>query len=194
MFVESFQGQYKDGTNGTRDFRMVSALFLILRILILATFLNHRLGFAARELQCALMVCAMCFYAVMRPYKQNYLNNVDFLILALLEVLSFELLSATYHTPKETFIYYGLATVLLLSAPHMILILYICYVVMKNTGVSQCLKRKWRTLKRCVPATRHVTQDETEAESDTDSLPDRLINPEEYEPLSHTTAAEPSVS
>ena len=36
MFVESFQGQYKDGTNGTHDFRMVSASFLILRILILA--------------------------------------------------------------------------------------------------------------------------------------------------------------
>ena len=27
MFVESFHGQYKDETNGTRDFRMVSASF-----------------------------------------------------------------------------------------------------------------------------------------------------------------------
>ena len=45
MFVESFQGQYKDGTNGTRDFRMVSASFLILRIVILVLFLNcHRLS------------------------------------------------------------------------------------------------------------------------------------------------------
>ena len=41
MFVESFQGQYKDGTNGTRDFRTVFASFLILRILILFLFLNH---------------------------------------------------------------------------------------------------------------------------------------------------------
>ena len=69
MFADSFQGQYKDGTNGTRDFRMVSALFLILRILILATFLNHRLGFAARELQCALMVCAMCFLCCHAPIQ-----------------------------------------------------------------------------------------------------------------------------
>ena len=38
MFAESFQGQYKDGTNGTRDLRMVSAFFLILRILIVASF------------------------------------------------------------------------------------------------------------------------------------------------------------
>ena len=41
MFVESFHGQYKDGTNGTRDFRMVSASFLILRISTLLLFLNH---------------------------------------------------------------------------------------------------------------------------------------------------------
>jgi len=44
-FVESFHGQYKDGTNGTHDFRMVSASFLILRIVILVLFLNcHRLS------------------------------------------------------------------------------------------------------------------------------------------------------
>ena len=41
MFVESFQGQYKNGTNGTRDFRMVSAFFLVLRILIVASFSHH---------------------------------------------------------------------------------------------------------------------------------------------------------
>ena len=41
MFVESFQGEYKDGTDGTHDFRMVSAVFLILRILIMASFLNR---------------------------------------------------------------------------------------------------------------------------------------------------------
>ena len=41
MFVESFQGQYKDGTNGSRDLRMVSASFLILRILIVASFSPH---------------------------------------------------------------------------------------------------------------------------------------------------------
>ena len=41
MFVESFQGMYKDGNNGIRDFRMVSASFLILRISTLLLFLNH---------------------------------------------------------------------------------------------------------------------------------------------------------
>ena len=190
MFIESFQGQYKDGTNGTRDFRMVSASFLILRILILATFLYHRLGFLARGLQCLLLVCAMCFYAVVRPYKQNYFNTVDFLILALLEVLSFELLSAAFHTPITMFTYYGLVTILMLGFPHMILIFYICHVLAKKAGITQCAKRRYITLKRaCVLATRHTSEAEAdvEAESDIDSLPDRLINPGEYEPLLPTT-------
>ena len=44
-------------------------------------------------------------------------------------------------------------------------------------------------------ATRHTSQAEAEveAESDTDSLPDRLVNPEDYEPLLHTTEGHASV-
>jgi len=33
--MEVFQGQYKDGTNDTWDFRIVSALYLIFRIAVL---------------------------------------------------------------------------------------------------------------------------------------------------------------
>ena len=57
MFVESFQGQYTDGTNGTRDFRMASASFLILRILILFLFLNHH-----RLLSCTHITTTRCIY------------------------------------------------------------------------------------------------------------------------------------
>ena len=65
MFVESFQGQYKDGTNGTRDFRMVSASFLILRILIMATF--ARTAVLPLEIRCVLFVTVSGFYAITRP-------------------------------------------------------------------------------------------------------------------------------
>ena len=46
MFVESFQGEYKDRTNGTRDFRMASASFFIVRILTLV--IIHHSGFQQR--------------------------------------------------------------------------------------------------------------------------------------------------
>ena len=44
-------------------------------------------------------------------------------------------------------------------------------------------------MKRCVQSTRLTSEAEAdvETESDTGSLPDRLINPEEYEPVLPTT-------
>ena len=193
MFVESFQGQYKDGTNGTCDFRVVSASFLILRILILFLFLNHhRLPSNTVELQGVLLVCASCIHAITRPYKLNFMNNLDIVILFLLEILTL----ATSRLTTKLLTYSIVGSTLLLLIPHMVLILCICHKLAKKAGITQCLKRKYIPLKRCcVQATRHVCQAEAyvEAESDAGSLPDRLINPEEYEPPlptidEHTTA------
>ena len=64
MFVESFQGQCKDGTNGTRDFRMVSASFLIVRILIIFTFLNRNYHPWSLSYQIALFASVTCIYAI----------------------------------------------------------------------------------------------------------------------------------
>ena len=186
MFVESFQGQYKDGTNGTRDFRMVSASFLILGILILFLFVNHhRSTFHTAEMQVFLFLCASCFHAITRPYKLNFMNNIDIVILFLLGVLIF--LTSSSGSPLLT--YFILVTTLLLLIPHMILIFFICHKLANKIGITQCLKRKYKTLKRCMKATRPTSEAEAdvEVESDTGSLPDRLINPGEYEPLLPTT-------
>ena len=47
----------------------------------------------------------------------------------------------------------------------------------------------YKTLKRSVQATRHTSEveEDVEAESDTGSLPDRVINPGEYERVLPTT-------
>ena len=195
MFVESFQGQYKDGTNGTRDFRMVSASFLILRIVILFLFLNHhRLLSHTSLLQGAFFACASCIHAITRPYKLNFMNNVDIVILFLLDIL----ILATSTSGSSLLTYVILGTTLLLLVPHMILIFYICHKLANKIGITQCVKRMYKTLKRCMQATRPTNEAEAdvEAESDTGSLPDRLINPGDYEPVLPTTeehtAAEPT--
>ena len=186
MFVESFQGQYKDGTNGTCDFRMVSASFLVLRILILAFFLNHhRLLSHTSLLQGAFIAGATCIHAITRPYKLNFMNNVDIVILFLLEILIF----VTSSSASPLLTYFILGTTLLLLVPHMILVFYICHKLAKKTSITQCLKRRYKTLKRCVHPTRTTSEAEAdvEAESDTGFLPDRLMNPGEYEPVLPTT-------
>jgi len=55
------------------------------------------------------------------------------------------------------------------------------------TGITQCLKKKCTDMKRHIVAKRHTGQAEAavESESDTDSCPDRLINPNQYELLPH---------
>ena len=188
MFMESFQGQYKDGTNGTHDFRMVSASFLILRVLILALFTNHhRLPAHTAELQGASFACATCIYAITKPYKLNFMNNVDIVILFLLEILIF-----VSSTSSRLLTFFILGSTLLLLVPHMILIFYICHKLAKKIGITQCLKRMYKT---CMKTARPPSEAEAEAEaeSDTGSLPDRLINPGEYEPVlptreEHSTA------
>ena len=70
MFVESFQGPYKNRTDGTHDFRAVSASFLILRILILGSFGYHCHLFYSPAVQCILFGCAKSFHAVVRPHKE----------------------------------------------------------------------------------------------------------------------------
>ena len=191
MFVESFQGQYKDGTNGTHDFRMVSATFLILRIVILATFLNRHDYTGSSSGQCLLLAGVTCFYATTRPYKLNFMNNIDIVVLFLLEVLS---VVASNPLPKH-FAYTVLVPVLLLSIPHMVLIFHICCKLTKKAGITQCLKRIYESLKICARCTGQ-TEADVEREFDTGSLPDRLLNPEEYESVLSTTeqhtAAEPT--
>ena len=46
-FMEAFQGQYKDGTNGTRDFRIVSALYLVFRIAALLQYFGNQISYDA---------------------------------------------------------------------------------------------------------------------------------------------------
>ena len=156
----------------------------------MGSFENRYHLYGASALQCILFGCALTFYAVIRPYKMNLCNNVDILTLVLLAGLSVELcIAANYIAVPQVFAYYALVTILLLLVPHMVLIFYIFYLLAKKTGITQCLKKKFKTLKICMQGTRYTGQAEAdvEVESITSSLPDRLINPGEYEPVLPTT-------
>ena len=74
--------------------------------------------------------------AVVRPYKRNFSNNVNILILALLGTLSVELLVGAFHIAAACYV---LAVTLLLLVPHMVLIFYVCYVLAKKCiALVQC--------------------------------------------------------
>ena len=82
-----------------------------------------------------------------------------------------------------------MVSVLVLGVPHMILLVYTSYLFAKKVGITEYLKTRYKCLKRSVQSIRDTCQFEAdvEAESVTGSLPDRMINPGEYEPLLLTT-------
>ena len=202
IFVESFQGQYKDGTNGTRDFRMVSASFLILGILTMVSYLPHHKidTWPLLEMQSALFVIATGFYAIAKPYKTSFCNHATIFVFVLLVITSLFMLNATYNSAAKAFTSSVLMSVLLLCIPHMILIFYICYRIAKKAGITQCLTKKYTTLKDYILTFKGASQSETDLQDEFDisTLPDRLVNPGEYEPLLPTkekhTAAEATQS
>ena len=149
IFVQSLQGPYKDGTDGIRDFRMFCAAFLLLRIMIVASFMNRHLSaWPSSEVRCALFVIASCLYATLRPYRLNSSNNVNNFILVLIALWSLALLAATYHSATHIFTYSILISALLISIPHLVLIFYICYTLAKKAGIAPCcLKKPYQTLK-----------------------------------------------
>jgi len=69
-----------------------------------------------------------------------------------------------------------------MGIPNPALTLYILYIIPKKIRLHQHLKRKCQCLSSAVHWGKH-SRNEASNELDTDSLPDRLVNPDEYEPL-----------
>ncbi len=72
-FADAFNGCYKDGTTGTRDYRCFAGLYLILRILwtIVATMLSSS---AIGKL---LSIVTLFIFVLASPYKNRLFNIVD---------------------------------------------------------------------------------------------------------------------
>ena len=178
-FVETFQGCYKDGTKGTRDCRYFSGLYFVLRIIVLLMTYLRRLNYI---FACALLyLFTAIIFALVRPYKQEFYNFVDTITFAIMA--SLYILTAA-HGVLIFITGYPVTPLLvvmkvLYSLPQLYLILFIvCWVIDRKTGCVQNLK-KYRLLS-CFfcdgpQLLRH--------DRDSDAVPDRMLNPEQYEVL-----------
>ena len=92
-FIEAFQGCYKDGTNGDRDYRAVPALCLFVR-LILGTIYPFRIDSSVSHLKTLCMVfltmsiIMAAFYGLAKPYKAKHHNCYDVMLYSLMAVLT----------------------------------------------------------------------------------------------------------
>jgi len=186
-FMEAFQGQYKDGTIGTRDFRIISALYLIFRIAVLLAYsgnhnsFNHAYGWITAAV---IFVCTLLFFAIVRPYKVNHLNTTDSLFLALMNIQVLIVLFVKYLPNQRYSHVFGVTGLLTMGIPHAALVLYILYIISKKIRILQNLKGMCQRLYSKLCQKKDSQPEDNNINGlDTDSLPDRLVNPDEYEPL-----------
>ena len=84
-FLDAFQGCYKNGTNGTCDYRYFAGLYLLFRIIILLDFVIPHFT----QVIVLLPAIGSTIFALFRPYKTNIFNIVDCLAFAILAFTNF---------------------------------------------------------------------------------------------------------
>ena len=89
MFIDTFQGCYKDGTDGKPDCRCFAGLYFVFRIAVFTIYTSFKddllMFFFSLEVA---YVCILILFAIFHPYKQQYFNCLDVLVVALLTVIN----------------------------------------------------------------------------------------------------------
>ena len=174
LFVESFNGWFKDGTQeGTRDFRVLAGLHPVLRI-VLAISISLNIVFVRPLSPLAnhqwlipgviFLLCSVLF-VLARPYKLVYMNQCESALFALLGTISLLVNS-----------YLGLYFASSLGTIPMVL--FLCYVAYK------LFKKLKRYFSMCNFFQRYYSSQSSDEEalltSAEDFTADRLENPDQY--------------
>ena len=134
-FADAFQGCYKNGTNGSRDYRYFAGLYLLFRAVLLVGFIVQ--PSAIRWLiTIPIPVVISLLFALFRPYKNNYFNIIDCLAFALVALSTF--LIVYTHT---THYYIPLLYVIVLF-PFLYFVSFILYKILSQAALFRaCCSR-----------------------------------------------------
>ena len=175
-FMDAFQGHYKDGTNGTRDCRWFSALYLVVRLSYLLTMSivpNFKFWL---PIGASITLLLLLLTAILRPYKSTVYNNLDIFLLVLYmfpfvgnmtQVMSFALLQFM----KIANFILGMSLIILWT--YMVAIL-----LYKLLSSIRCVRVTCQRIKASISYCREEGEPNVE-----EALPYRMINAGEYDPL-----------
>lgn len=127
MLMDTFQGYYKDGADGTYDWRFLSGLYPLLMIAIYPT-LNKKSDTTHRNIALCFIVTGV--FSLVRPYKKSIHNTTDILLLL---VTTFIVAYATRSKTIQRVNYFqddaehAVSIFILLLIPHLTLVLVIVY-------------------------------------------------------------------
>ena len=176
IFIDAFQGCYKDGTNGTRDCRYFAAMYLFLRLMFIIVFASIRNGMFCAVVILLLIGVAMLIARV-QPYKAEFAayNAVDSIFILALAMwygamVCLSLAAVKAHNLVKVFV---VVLFLVAASPLLYLIvIFLCWICSRREiGQRLVLKIKSQIRRRCRRAHGTVLEE---------SLPDRLVNPQLY--------------
>ena len=162
-FMDSFQGCYKDGSSGTRDMRWFSAIYFFARILnltITMTATDTETEYLVKIIVSIIIIIAL---VVCQPYKKRWHTILDVVIFNIIVILCSCCLIPFFHSLNKTVIYSFLC---LLYFPLLYVVFYVSYHIICSFFNCGRMTRKLRG---------------SSYNSFSDSIPDRLLHPEEYE-------------
>ena len=170
--MDAFQGCYKDGTNGTYDCRYFAASYIILRVVgFLAYAWTHSVYFWI--MFGILLTAVVVVIVTVKPYKSSIYNTVDVLLFLSLVMVCFSMMAlgtSDHQTHRFLHLTFVLAfSFALLPLGYISIVLFHWLLVKKK--VPQVI------LQRLCIQTNHLLRYREMEES----LPDRLVHPQEYE-------------
>ena len=162
IFVDTFQGYYKDGTGGTRDCRYFAAMYFLVRIIMFIIFISSE-SIIVFYWEGITVFAFSIFIIVAKPYKHRYsmyntVNSVLTLLLAFLFMTSYAFVT----TNAATSVHYFVSEVTFLGLLVLIGLLPLAYLF--------CITFYWLCFLRSF----------SKRSTYSDSLPDRMINPIRY--------------
>ena len=173
ILMDSFQGCYKDGTNGTRDCRYFAGLSLWLRIVLLGIYALTRTDFFYPLATVAIAIFGISL-VIFRPYKSAAHNAIGIFFIFYL-VIGYSSAMATIISSAQAVLQsFQDTSVLLLAFSYLVPLFYIVGVVVYWLVAGKKLPQK------CFRRLMHRNATEEEQQPLIDSLPDRIVHPEEY--------------
>ena len=181
MFLEPFQGCYKDGVSfGSSDCRYFSSFYFIFRILAFSSITLSYDLVLQRLIQLIIISIIILLFCWLRPYKDDYYNKLDpAIFINLMVVLSI----ATYNAAvPNSSIWINVLLIISVITP----LIYTTVYVLKNVcGLMKlCCSSEPMEYRPRLSISVHQRESFTEVglTDSVGSLPDRIINPGNYRP------------
>ena len=149
IFVQTLQNGYKDGTQGTRDWRpmvgglMLSSIISCTVVMILLRNLKYSLDIPWPSV-CLFMTMLAVTFGTLRPYKKRSANNVAVVLYGVLIVLANLICFITqrsqyiYHNQRRAILIF---IIFLINVVNFVYLFYITYKIASYFGICECVVR-----------------------------------------------------